>query len=199
VVGVVLRQASSFEGEEFFASEITEIAFDEELPDELFTFSVPPGETLRSALTDRGEWVSLEEAVRRTPFTVWAPSRVPEGFRLRVRLVPSFLADDTPGSVQLVYSPDDGAHHLSLNEVPAGTFGDADLYGDYEARWHEGLAYRVQQAGQEGLWSQTAVLAERDEVSIGLTSDLPVDTVLEIAASLVPARSDLPPLQDVPV
>jgi len=42
------------------------------------------------------------------------------------------------------------------------------------------------------------VLAERDGVSIGLTSDLPVDTVLEIAASLVPARRDLPPLQDVP-
>lgn len=73
--GVLLRCAALVDGEEFQINEVTAIAFDENLADELFTFVEPEGVDVIpvSEEQDRPRDGQLWEIARDAPFTVWAP------------------------------------------------------------------------------------------------------------------------------
>jgi hypothetical protein len=84
--GALLRIEARFHGQPLFASEVTEIAFDETFTDDVFEFTPPPGEQVRS-ITDQfaiERDLTVEEAVARAPFTVWIPSRVPAEWETRI-------------------------------------------------------------------------------------------------------------------
>ena len=59
--GVVLRVESRLEGEPFDVSELLDARFDEELPDELFTLELPPGERAVSPRELHAHNLPLEE------------------------------------------------------------------------------------------------------------------------------------------
>lgn len=64
-------------------------------------------------------------------------------------------------TVGIHYAPETGAHQLTLTETPSGHPGWT-AYGDW-------------------------TVVERDGTQIQITSDLDVDALLEVAASLIPA------------
>lgn len=191
-VGVLLRLAHTFEGEEYLVSEVTEIAFDEDFPDAIFTFVPPEGEGLRRAGVGTHTEISLEEAAGLVPFELWAPSRVPPGFRLHVGLHPAHARDTEPGTAVLSYLPDDGRHHLSLCERRLA--GWAPVVPGLETIERHGEELRVRVPGEDEPWRQTTVLAQRGETLIEITSDLPLETLLELVDSLVPAPPEPPEL-----
>jgi hypothetical protein len=68
--GMLLRMESRFEQRPFAVSEVLEISFDEEFPDDTFVFSPPPGEEVRSIAEQFGvrRDLTIEQAVALAPF-----------------------------------------------------------------------------------------------------------------------------------
>ena len=89
--GALLRIESRFEGHPFTLSEALEIAFDEQLPEDTFVFTPPPGEEVRSvaARFPVQHDLTIEQAVALAPFTVWIPARMPADWEARSALRPS--------------------------------------------------------------------------------------------------------------
>ena len=91
--GVVLRVESRLDGEPFVVSELLDARFDEELPDELFTLELPPGERAFSPRELHAHDLSLEEVAARASF---AGLRDPGAARRRVAR-PRALHEAVPG------------------------------------------------------------------------------------------------------
>lgn len=191
--GVLLRSAALIDGEPFSITEVLEIAYDETFPPEVFSFVPPTGETLQPVQGQVDRRLSLEEAVAEAPFQIWVPCRVPRGFTLDVRFVPAAERPLTIPSVFLNYVPDDAAHRLSLRETATGELGWT-AWAVPVAVEHEGEEFAVVPADDEHPWRPTHVFVERPGTSIEITSDLELDTLLGIAASLAPASPEAPRL-----
>jgi len=101
--GVVLRAEARIGGEPFALFEIVELAFDEELPDDLFRFISPDGSAVRSPRTafSQPEPMSVEAAARRASFTVLVPTRLPRGWTLDASYVPRSDRPARPESVMI--------------------------------------------------------------------------------------------------
>jgi outer membrane lipoprotein-sorting protein len=178
--GVILRLAAFLAGDEFHTLEVGEIAFDETLPAETFRFDPPEGvEVVDVDAMPEPEEVSLPEAISRAPFTVLAPTRVPEGATRRVRLVEADERFGQPTTVSLGYDFDGGLHYLSISESAQS---DLPLDEGFEAIERNGRRMHARDMG-----GQRQVLAERLGTDVALVSDLPLDLLVEIAASLEPA------------
>jgi outer membrane lipoprotein-sorting protein len=188
--GVLVRAAAFVGDEELAVLEVLEISFDEVFEDDTFVFVPPPGETVRSVQDAAGRMLSLEEAVREAPFPVWVPSRVPRGFTVHISLGP---AGERPPTLMLDYVPDDAVHRLSIRETPTGELGQIS-WADPRTVEHEGEEFLVVTADDRRPWLPTHVFAERAGTSIEITSDLELETLLGIAASLAPARAEPPRL-----
>lgn len=186
--GVLLRVGAFTGGEEFAAVDVLEIAFDEVFADDIFLS--PEGETARSLGEPPGRMLSLEDAVREAPFPVWAPSRVPRGFTAHVSLS---APGDRPATLVLHYVPDDAIHRLSIRETPTGELGEI-AWSEPRTIEHEGEQYLVVTADDKRPWLPTHVFAEREGTSIEIQSDLELETLLGIAASLVLAHAEPPRL-----
>ncbi len=186
--GVLLRAGAFTGGEEFAVIEVLEIAFDEVFADDIFVS--PEAESARSIGESPGRTLSLEDAVREAPFPVWAPRRVPRGFTAHVSLS---APGDRPATLVLHYVPDDAVHRLSIREAPTGELGEI-AWAEPRAIEHEGEEYLVVTADDKRPWLPTHVFAEREGTSIEIQSDLELDTLLGIAASLAPAQAEPPRL-----
>lgn len=177
--GVVLRLASLLDGEPREVSELTEIAFDEELPPDTFVFSPPPGEQVRelSPGLPRAEELTLAEAAGRAPFVLLVPRRSPEGAELSVFLAPGDERAGEPAGVGLRYRFPSGLHYLSIGQ---GSRPELDL-GDAMRIERDGVELRARDLG-----GQRQVTLERAGTHVLLVSDLPLELLAEIAASLEP-------------
>jgi hypothetical protein len=71
--GTLLRAEARFEGRPFAISELLEITFDEQFPDDTFEFTPPPGEEIRSIAEQFPirRNLTIEQTVALAPFTVW--------------------------------------------------------------------------------------------------------------------------------
>jgi outer membrane lipoprotein-sorting protein len=196
--GLLLRRALLLDGEELSVTEVQEIAFDETFPPETFVFVPPEGETMRSSLDARHRHVTLEEAAREAPFTVWVPARVPEGFRLAHVLVAGERERATiQASVLLAYMPAAGTHQLSLHETKGGSAAPSVWAPSAEPQLVErgGRTLRVLERGDEQPWRENQVSLELEGTAITLTSDLDLETLLELVDALVPAPTEPPRLR----
>jgi hypothetical protein len=179
--GVLLRSDALVGQQPFAVTEVTAISFDDELPAELFSGPSPETRTVA-----RPERVSIEEAARRAPFTVWVPTRVPDGVSLVVRVIPR--VGPRPFMVSVSYHFPGALHHLELAEC-----AEADDLID-SSQWVE--------EGDERLWVPTSprspgrclVKAVRQGTAVHITSDLELAVVRAIAASLAPAPTQPPTL-----
>lgn len=160
--GVVLRVEAQLDGRPFAITEVTAIEFDVPIGDEVFA-SGPPEPAI-----PRPERVSIEEAARRAPFTVFVPARVPAESSLFVRFVPAH--EHRPATVVLSYHLPGALHHLTVIECADPAAGP---------RPRPGPDNRV----------ITVVL---DGTSVTLASDLDRETLEAVAQSLVPAPTEPP-------
>ncbi len=184
--GILLRAAALLDGDEFAVSEIDEVAFDEDLPPERFVLELAPGERVRTHedLAEQfPEEVTLEEAVRRAPFTVWIP-QMRRGWHAEVRYGRPNEDYPTPETVYLHYF-NEKKGQLSITE----TARDEKRGRSWERVDHEGQEYRV---WHESRWPRipTLVRFHKEGTSIEFESgDLDRDELFEIASSLKPVTN----------
>jgi hypothetical protein len=198
--GALLRIEARFHGQPLFASEVTEIAFDETFTDDVFEFTPPPGEQVRS-ITDQfaiERDLTVEEAVARAPFTVWIPSRVPAEWETRIAFAAENDRPPMAPHVHLHYRAPDGTHTVSIAQSPADHPGE---HSDYEhARpnpWLEiergGRRMQIREPAES--WQPAQVRLELDGTRIHIHSgDLTADWLADLAARLEAAPSEPPPL-----
>lgn len=193
--GVVLRAAALLDGEEFSTSAIQELAFDPELPPEIFTFEPPPGEAIRAPDAGLPEPVTIEEAARRASFPLFYVPELPQGcWDLRVMYVPPSERPPLKESVHLAYHRADATHHLMVTERPAeerpaeeqtpGWAEYAPLGVEVAEVDRDGLTFTVYRPDRRHGIPLTVVFV-REGTAIHLSStDLDESLVLELAASM---------------
>jgi outer membrane lipoprotein-sorting protein len=170
--GVVLRFVARFEGEPYQLVEVEQIAFDEQLDPALFVYEPPPGVRIRRPEELHSGFVhglTLEEAVERVSFPLFAPSSVPEGTHLIVNYMPARERPELEEQVSLHYVGGDPARSFMLVERGAN--------------------------GSETAFPSAHVRVVREGTTIDLTSqELDEQELRAIAGALVPARREPPRL-----
>lgn len=196
--GVLLRSISLLDGEPFALTEVVGIVFDEPIPEERFVFEPPAGVSVRDV---RGRFdalrpMSLEEAAREAPFTVFAVAGVRGDWTMRVHSVSGDAGYGWPPSVLVHYANELSSINININQHAAGDEGLAATAPD-------GSEWRVEQLehGELRLWEPSE--RERGMPRMGLTviggtriqistADLDLDEIAGLAERLVPAPSGPP-------
>jgi len=191
--GVLLRVEARLENEPVGITELLEVAFDEELPEEIFRFEPPPGEPVRTsaelAADDSFGFVTSDEAARRASFPVWVPDRVEPHLELQVTY--SAAHPDWPGveqvHVSLISLQDDAS--ISIDQQPAGVW--VALGASWERVEHRGQQLLVREASSS--LETTRVRLERQGTAIEVQGRA-IDRarLLELAATLVRASREPP-------
>jgi outer membrane lipoprotein-sorting protein len=198
--GALLRVEVRGQGRSLAVTEVTEIAFDEVFADDVFVFTPPPGEEIRS-VTDRSSvhrGLTIEQAVARAEFTVWIPARLPAGWETEIFFV---AENDRPllaPHVHLHYRAEDGMHAVSVAESPAAHPGE---HADYEhARpnaWEDverdGRRMQIREPAESWQPAQARLELEGTRILIH-SSDLAAGALADLAAGLVPAPAQPPSL-----
>jgi outer membrane lipoprotein-sorting protein len=190
--GVVLQSEARLEGRPFARSEVLDVAFDVPFADDVFRFASPDGSPIRSPRQTfaRPEPVSLEEAARRASFTVVVPTRVPHGWTLSAAYTPPAERPARPDSVTV--SVLGGSHGARVTFYESGAHLPDAL--EWEELDYGGRLLLVR--GQPPTGSPIEAKLEVDGTQVRANGNLDRTAFLEIVASLVPARRDLPPMTD---
>lgn len=196
--GVILRSAARLDDEDFRVTELTEVAFDEELPPETFTFDLPPGEEF---LPPREEVlrsnVTIEEAVSLVPFTIFIPSRMSEGWRMRVLVYPGEARPAMPPMVIIEYSRPDATHGVAIVEIGADAPDIDEVFGlEPLERGGRDLQVDAESQDLEGTTVARVHLVVDGTRVMMKSPDLGLDGLLELADALVPAPTEPPRLSD---
>lgn len=181
---MLLRTEAQLAGDPFAITEVTAIAFDNDLPDELFEL-LPEDEE-----PPRPEVVSIEDAARRAPFTVLMPTHVLRESRLAVRLMRA--VGSRPFTVTLSYHLPASLHHLQITE-----YSEASGLGDplpWTAEEHDGQRFWVWAPSPGSGRADALAKVVRDGTEVRIMSDLGIDLVRAVALSLVPAPTEPPGL-----
>lgn len=187
--GVLLRAEARYEGEPFQVVEVTDIAFDEDLPEETFVFEAPDGsqpEPFEQHFVRHR--MPISELVERAGFTVLAPERVPEDWRLDSHWMPARERPPMAEHVTLFYSSQDGTGSVAISmSLPGDDDHEVLLRGE---GWQEmesgGTTFRMRPRTRD--WSQPQLYIEREGTAAMLTSDtLSNDELIMLALSLRPA------------
>jgi outer membrane lipoprotein-sorting protein len=121
--GILLRSATLLDGDEFRSGELSDLVFDQPIPPETFVLEPPEGETFASLGHHEIGPVTLQEAVERASFKMFAIRKLPEGdWRIRVHYAAG-TQRPMPESVHMHYMREDAQQQLSLSESPADAAG----------------------------------------------------------------------------
>ena len=179
--GILLRVEARLDDGPFMVLELMELYFDETFSDDVFVFQPPPGEEVRSHrdVYPPAEGMSVEEAVRRAPFTVLAPRRIPEGWELNVLYVPGRDRPLVAPSVVMHLKDPTGLHHLRILEQTEALEDSLewvaeDVQGERIFVWEP----------KGRLDGEIEAKLERHGTHARLTGNLDRSTFLEIARSL---------------
>lgn len=189
--GVVLRIASFIDDAPFVVTEVERIAFDERLPPETFVFTPPPGEELRPVVAPPRD-VTLDEAAREAPFTVLAPRRVPDGAEVRVSYASGSDRPPEDPCVLLHYATPDLGLKVTISLSPARPDGDLDIAEPAGEVVRDGRVMRVRDLGG----NRQVALESHGTRAMLMSDSAPLETLLQMAASLAPAPAEPPRLQD---
>jgi hypothetical protein len=188
--GVLLRAATLLDGEPFAVTEMLEPVFDEPLAAELFRFSAPPGEPVlplrpaRAGPTAGRSWFTLEEAARAVDFAVLTPSALPRTTEHRVAVLPPVTGPPSrPAEIHVFY---DLPGRLDLMECAAGAAA-ADRHA-WDPVEHDGALVLVRERRARHPAGRRELKLERLGTLIRISSDLQLDDLLALAASLEPVR-----------
>jgi hypothetical protein len=186
--GVLLRAAALLDGEPFAVTELREPVFDEPLAADLFRFTAPPGTPVvpltpaRSGGGAGRNWLTIEEAARAVDFTVLAPAALPVATEHRVAVVAPVAGPPArPAEVHVFY---DFPPRLDLVECAAAD-ARPDRHG-WDRVERDGAVALVRERKARHPAGRRELKLERDGTLVRMSSDLPLDDLLEVAASLVP-------------
>jgi outer membrane lipoprotein-sorting protein len=183
--GVLLEVAAVVAGEPFQVTSAAEISFDEPIDPGRFRFVVPEGEEVQD-FADRfrhHRQLTVIEAQREAPFTVFVPARLPEDWTVDCFLLEPRTRPPTPWCVSLHYHSDDGHEQFSLTEHPAGDRPQQYATMELELREVDGTPLRVNDGR-----GQAQVIVERDGTFVFLMSDtVALDRLVTLATGLKPA------------
>jgi hypothetical protein len=188
--GVILRFEARGLGEPIRRLEVTELAFDEPLPDELFT--VPAGDVRSFAEAFPVSQLTLEQGAREASFQLWAPVRLAGRWHLSVIHRPETTGPRIPESVFLHAHDSESLHDFGIEQAAEKLLG-----------WRTGEARTVTVAGEElrliggsrlpGPPLEVQLVRDGTHIRV-YSSNLDEDALVEIAASLQPAPTEQPPL-----
>jgi hypothetical protein len=183
--GALLRSEAFLAGEPFHRLEVTEIAYGP-LPADALELALPEGvEPAASAFAPLR--LELHELPARTPFPVFVPARVPDGWRLQESLlVPGRVTPPVEAEVSLVYGSRGGGYAVTVRERSATAERDDWL------TWEESVGLEVADAG-EHVEPRHYVRVERDGTVIELAGGDPI-LLAELAGELIPAPTEPPRL-----
>ncbi|CAN5246741.1 hypothetical protein BH20ACT24_BH20ACT24_04370 [soil metagenome] len=158
--------------------DVTEVAFDEDFGDGVFGPLARRGEPVRD-VTVRPREVSLEEARATMPFPILLPTVLPDGARLTRCLISPEIP---PVWVGLSWVIDPGIRYfLHLRQGP--DVESAPASPDWREVSQGEVTVRVREARGAGFRSVSAVI-DRNGTLAQIDSDLPAETVIEVAVSL---------------
>jgi hypothetical protein len=128
--------------------------------------------------------IDLSEASSTVAFTVLLPgSALPEGSRLVRCTIPGV---DPPAGLHLVYVVDPGGvHSIEVSQGPLVAAEELTAWTDWRTVTRDGLELHVREDESES-WHRAMTLIERHGTTAVVSSDLPLDTVIDIARSLGP-------------
>jgi outer membrane lipoprotein-sorting protein len=197
--GALLRVECRFEGRPFSIAEVEDVAFDEQFPDETFTFTPPPGEEIRSTAADTGVWrgITIERAVALAPFTVWIPARLPADWETKIGVGAEQERPPMPPHVYLHYRAPDGTHGVMVSQSPAGHPAAEEYEPAGASPWRDiergGRAMQVRDPAED--WQPAQLRMELDGTRIDMHSnDVGADALADLAAGLVRAPAEPPDL-----
>jgi outer membrane lipoprotein-sorting protein len=187
--GILLRLEARLDDGPFMILELMEVNFDEPFPDDVFVFQPPPGEQVRPHrdVYAPPEGMSVEEAVRRAPFTVLAPRRLPDGWQLNVLYMPGRDRPPSAPSVVMHLKDPTGLHHLRILEQAEALDDGLDwVEVDFEGE-------RIFVWEPKGRFDgEIEAKLERHGTHARLTGNLDRTTLLEIANSLHASPPEIP-------
>lgn len=191
--GVLLRSEARLGNASYDISEVIEIAFDEDFPDETFVFEPPAGESVRPVGIHAVASVTIEEAAAQAPFRIFIPARLPGRWEMEVHFMKGEERPPIPPGVSIHYHTPDATHQFTLQEGP---LADPDPLPNWT--WSEQIreGERIQFWAPDDRHSRlpTRVRVERQGTTITImSSDLELEALVQLADSLVPAPTE-PPL-----
>jgi hypothetical protein len=183
--GVLLRGEALLDGKPFHRLEVSDIAFGPIDP-RTFAVAVPEGAEAPTGWS-RPLRLPLHELAAATPFQVYVPADVPEGWRLVERLLtPAREKPRVAPSVSLVYASREGAYVVSIHEREAETEHRDSL------AWQRDGYLEVADAG-EHVEPRHHVRVAREGTVVELSGADP-ELLADLARSLVPAPTEPPRL-----
>ena len=193
---MLLRVEARFEQRPFGISEVIEIAFDEQFPEDTFIFTPPPGQEVRSISAQPAirRDLTIEQAVALAPFTVWIPARVPAGWEPDISVAAEQDRPPAPPHIFLHYRARDATHGLSITESPAHGPRDDEAEGPggpWRAIERNHRPMEIREPAES--WQPAQVRMELDGTRILIHSgDLGADALADLAGGLVRAPSEPP-------
>lgn len=190
-VGIIRRLTAFFDGHELSSTELTELVLDDALPEETFVFVPPPGEeVLPPESSQRRHRYTLEEAAAEAPFTAFYLPELPEGhWRLLVHYHGTRQRPPTGANLGLIYSRSDGRESLILAQHAAADDKRGIAWTgsppETEEVVRDGFRYLVAPANPTR-GNQNQIVFERDGTRLELRSELDVETLLTLTATLQP-------------
>lgn len=174
--GIALRTRS---GE--WTTELTEVAFDIEIPEETFDPDFVEDRPRRSSDAAGPREVSLEDVRPLLRFRVLLPSALPEGARLARSAIPG---EDPPDGLFLSYVIDPGARaSVEIAQGPRVLEEEARAWPDWRPETVDEVELLVRE-DRSGAWHRAMALVRWDDTAGVVSSSLPLDDVMTIALSL---------------
>ena len=205
--GLVLRRESRLEGEPFRVLEFTELELDQPLDQQVFVFSPPPGEHVRTreeVAAEQTGFRTLEQVAAHASFTVYVPGMIWPRATMHVHHMPRRERMQLDERVWLTYfdtvaGPFVSGRHLSLMERAP----EAELLpdGEWELVELDGVEAFVGtptelpfQSSERGVETPLIVRMVREGTQIEIQAwGLERTELLGLARSLEPARTGPPP------
>jgi hypothetical protein len=181
--GILMRTAERFRGRDYQVAELLNVEFDVPMPEEVFTLALPPGQEFRRYRDVSPQRLTLDEAVRRVPFTIFVPENPPAAAG---SWDGKFLFEPEGVWLSLAYVDQQQIpqYRLDITERRGALDDEEDLAG-YEALEHDGQPMLVRSAqSRDGAWH--SVLLSREGTLISIDSMLDLQASIAVAHSLRP-------------
>jgi hypothetical protein len=183
--GILLRTAERFRGRDYQVVELRNVEFDVPMTEGVFKLSLPPGEEFRRYEDVSPQRLTLDEAVRRVPFTIFVPENLPAAAGSWDGKV-LFEPEGVWLSLSYVDQEQIPQYRLDLTERRGALDDEEDLAG-YETLEHDGQPMLVRSAqSRDGAWH--SLLLSREGTLISINSMLDRETSIAVARSLKPLK-----------
>ncbi len=183
--GILRRTAERFRGRDYQVVELLNVEFDMPITEEVFTLALPSGQEFRRYEDVSPQRLTLDEAVRRVPFTIFVPENLPAAAG---SWDGEFLFEPVGVWLALGYVDRQQIPQTRLEITErSGAFDDEEDLAGYEALEHAGQPMLVRSAqSQDGVWH--SLLLSREGTLISIDSMLDRETSIAIAHSLRPIK-----------